>query len=303
MSNISIRPGKIADSYDVFHIFERALADLGRRFGSTASFSADDPDALERMWAERRPLYEHLARTADQFWLAERDGMAVGYARSIVRDGVRQLTELFVLPGEQSAGVGRALMDHAFQPKVSIKHNSIIASPDIPAQVLYLKSGVYPRFPVYYFGRSPEEISFNSDLTIYPLQASPSVLATLAEIDQAVLGFPRPEDHDWLLSERQGYLYFRDGGTVGYGYQGKRSGPFALLDEADFPAVLAHAESQAAEQGRTEFGLEVPMVNRAAVSYLLERGFRMDSLMALMMNDGPFGRFEKYVLTSPPFFM
>ena len=78
MSNISIRPGKVEDSYTVFHIFERALADLGRRFGSTSSFSADDPLALERMWAERRSLYEHLARTADQFWLAEREGTAIG---------------------------------------------------------------------------------------------------------------------------------------------------------------------------------------------------------------------------------
>ena len=255
------------------------------------------------MWAERRSLYEHLALTADQFWLAEREENAIGYARSIVRDGVRQLTELFVLPGEQADGIGRTLMAHAFPPIQDAKHNTIIASPDIPAQVLYLKSGVYPRFPVYYFGRSPEQLSFNSDLTIEPFQASPSHLATLAEIDKTVLGFTRQVDHNWFLSERQGYLYSRNDQPVGYGYLGVRNGPFALLDEADFPAVFAHAESQALIQGRKDFGLEVPMINQVAVDYLLGRGFRMDSFMAVMMTDKPFGRFENYIFTSPPFFM
>ena len=70
MSKFSTRPGTLSDSYTVFNIFERTLADLGRRIGSTSSFSADDSLTLERMWAERRSLYEHLAVTADQFWLA-----------------------------------------------------------------------------------------------------------------------------------------------------------------------------------------------------------------------------------------
>jgi hypothetical protein len=90
---------------------------------------------------------------------------------------------------------------------------------------------------------------------------------------------------------------------VGYGYLGVRNGPFTLLDETDFPAVLAHAESQALRQGRKEFGLEVPMIIQVAVDYLLGRGFRLDSFMAVMMTDRPFARFENYILTSPPFFL
>lgn len=303
MSNVSVRPGKVEDSYTVFVIFERSLADLGRRFGSTSSFSADDPGALERMWAERRSLFEHLANTADQFWLAERGGNAIGYARSIVRAGVRQLTELFVLPGEQSSGIGRTLMAHAFQPIEGVKHNSIIASPDIPAQVLYLKSGVYPRLPAYYFGRKPGKVQPASDLTIEPFHPSPENLAVLDEIDKTVLGFTRTVDHVWFSSDRQGYLYSRDDLPVGYGYLGQRNGPIALLEESDFPAVLAHAENQALDNGCEEFGLEIPMANQVAVDYLLRRGFRMDSFMAVMMDDEPFARYEKYILTSPPFFL
>lgn len=45
------------------------------------------------------------------------------------------------------------------------------------------------------------------------------------------------------------------------------------------------------------------MVNRAAVDYLLARGYQMDSFIALFMSDAPFGKFENYVVTSPPFFL
>jgi hypothetical protein len=82
-----------------------------------------------------------------------------------------------------------------------------------------------------------------------------------------------------------------------------RSGPFALLHAGDFPAVLAHAESEAAAQGQHEFGLEVPMVNQVAVDYMLARGYRMDAFIALLMNDRPFGKFENYIVTSPPFIL
>ena len=45
------------------------------------------------------------------------------------------------------------------------------------------------------------------------------------------------------------------------------------------------------------------MINRDVVDYLLARGFRIDSFVAIMMNDGPFGRFENYIVTSPPFIL
>ena len=302
-SSLTFRPGTSADSYTVFTIFERSLADLAQRFGSAVQTSAADPQALQRMWEERRSLYEHLAHTSEHFWLVEREGEAVAFARSILRDSLLQLTEMFVLPGEQSGGIGSGLMAHVFPKDERIKHRSIIASADSRAQALYLKAGVYPRFPLYYFGGAPERVSITSDLAIEPFQNSPGNLAILSKIDKAVLRFKREIDHTWFLSERSGYLYYRDGQPVGYGYLGVRSGPFALLEMEDFPAVLAHAENQAAIEGRHEFGVEVPMVNTAAVDYLLERGFRMDVFLALVMNDEPVAKFENYIVTSPPFFL
>lgn len=98
------------------------------------------------MWERRRSLYEQLTRTAEHFWLAERDRIAIGFARSIIRDGVRQLTEIFILPELQSAKVGRELLEHVFSQK-SATHRSVISTTDLRARARYLKAGVYPRFP------------------------------------------------------------------------------------------------------------------------------------------------------------
>jgi len=299
---ITYRPGTIADSYPIFIIFEETLADLIRRLGSSGPTSWQNPATLEQMWQERRSMYEHLARTAAYFWVAERAGQIVGFARSIRRDDVLELTEFFVRPGEQAAGVGRELLARAF-PTGGAKRRIIVASLDVRAQARYLKAGVYPRFPVYYFGRAPEITTIPTDLTIEPITASPERVEILAVLDQSLLGHRRDADHTWLLSDRQGFLYYRDDQPVGYGYAGLRSGPFALLHPHDFPAVLAHAENLAVTAGRPHFGLEVPMINRSVVEYLLARNFQMDAFMAVLMSDAPFGRFEHYIFTSPPFFL
>jgi hypothetical protein len=301
-AQVTYRPGTDTDSYAVFAVFEQTLVDLLGRMGSNTLTHRTDPEALARMWKERRSLYTHLAHTSDQFWVAERNDRLIGFSRSIVRDDMRELTELFVLPGQQSGGVGRELMTRAF-PLNGGERRSIIATSDSRAQTLYLKYGVYPRFPVYYFGRRPEPVNVTSDLVFAPISASPDNLDIVGALDEALLGHRRDVDHAWLIHDRQGYIYHREGEPLGYGYLGVRNGPFALLEPADFPAVLAHAESQAAANGQDRFGVEVPMVNQVVVDYLLARDFRLDTFMAVMMTDKPFGRFENYILTSPPFFM
>jgi GNAT superfamily N-acetyltransferase len=200
--SVGYRRGEVSDSYVVFKLFEQSVADLSQRFGSKSTTSAEDTDKLDRMWSERHSLYEHLARTADQFWIAERDGKAIGFARSIVRDGVRQLTELFVLPGEQSGGIGRELISRAFP--ADTRRRSIIATTDARAQALYLSSGVYPRFPLYFFARQPEPVSVSSDLEMERIYDTPQTVELLSELDKKVLGFRREVDQRWFLSDREG---------------------------------------------------------------------------------------------------
>lgn len=298
---ITYRVGSLEDSEAVYQIFEAAVSDLGERLNVTVITGGQDPEVRRKLWQRRRPLFEHLAQTAHQFWLAELDGEPIGYARSILRSGVWELTEFFVLPRKQSAGVGRELLRRVL-PTEKVRHKVIIATPDLRAQARYLKAGVYSRFPITYFWREPQEVQEQTDLIIEPLTASSKTFSTLRKIDLQVLGHHHDENHAWFLAQREGYLYLRDGEAVAYGYTGHYNGPFALLDDGDFPAVLAHAEGRAARLGH-RFGVEVPLMNRSAVDYLLGRGYRLDSFFAFFMSDAPFGRFDHYLFPSPPFFM
>ncbi|MCL4870055.1 MAG: GNAT family N-acetyltransferase [Anaerolineae bacterium] len=304
MGEIIYRRGTETDSYGVFCLFEETFADLLHRFGLADETEPawHEPEKLARMWAERQSLYDYLGQSAEHFWLAEQDGQIVGFARSVFHGGVRELTEFFVRPSGQSAGVGQELLRRAF-PAAGASHRLIIATMDVRAQVRYLKTGVYPHFPLYYFWREPQTVTVTTDLQTRPLTLSPETIDILAALDQTVIGFRRDGIHSWLSENRQGWLYYRAGQPVGYGYTGKNNGPFALLDSQDFPAVLAQAESFAAAHHPTHFGLELPMINQVAVTYLLERGFRMDNFAALFMWDKPLGDLSRYICTSPPFFM
>jgi GNAT superfamily N-acetyltransferase len=301
-ADIHFRPGTLDDSYSAFVLFERSLSDLSRRLGLSDQGDRADPDHLAKMWIERRGLYEHLAESADQFWIAEQAGQPVGYARSILRDSVRQLTEFFVLPEIQSSGIGRELIARAF-PAGEPEPRIITATCDIRALAIYLKTGMTPYCPLFYFGRTPEKVIVKTELEFIPLASSQVVIDTLAEIDQQILGFRRDVDHTWLMHNREGFLIRREGQPVGYAYAGLRSGPFALLEPQDFPMVLAFAERRLADLGQKHFGIEVPALNRVAVDYLLGRGFRMDGFIALQMSDRPLDSLDHYILTSPPFFL
>ncbi len=297
---ISYRPGAPADALATYHVFEASLADLSARINARADATAGDPGA----WERRRPLFEHLTRTAAYFWVAEADGQIIGYARSIQRGPLLELTEFFVLPDYQSAGVGRELLARAFPADApGVHERAIIATIDERAVGRYLKAGVYPRFPIYEFYRAPEPVQVPTDLVIVPLADVPDPLPALAKLDEAILGHRRDADHAWLMETRQGYVYQRQGQAVGYGYLGQFMGPVALMADADFPAALAHAETTWHAQGQPRIGFELPLINKAAVDHLVRRGYRLEAFFAFFMSSAPFGKLENYICTSPLFFL
>jgi GNAT superfamily N-acetyltransferase len=276
--------------------------DLGRRLGAAANATAGDPGA----WEIRRPLFEHLAATADRWWIAEDEtnGSMMGYARSIVRDGVRELTEFFVLPSAQSGGIGRELLARAF-PSDGVRHRTIVATTDPRAIARYLRTGLDGRVPIIGLEAAPRPVVVETDLIREPIDAAGPPLDDLAEIDRELLGFSRDEDHAWLAGQRSGWLYRRDGAPVAYGYHPSRplwGGPYAALAAADLPALLADGESAAAAAGHVNVTFDLPLVARTGLDHLLTRGFRLDPFLMLFFTDGPSDRLDRYVLMSPPFF-
>ena len=292
------RPGSMADSQAANSIMERSFVDMAQRLNGQTPITVGDP----KDWEGIRSLFEHLGRTAEHFWIAELDGEPIGYARSILRDRVRELTEFFVLPNQQSAGVGRELLVRAF-PAEGARHRSIIATTNPQSLSRYLRAGVTPRSPIYTFSRKPAVVKVETDLAIEPITALESVLSDLNQLDHTILGYVRGEDHAWLLQDHRGFVYRRGGRVVGYGYIGFNNGPFALASADDFPAVLAHAETQGAGRHAEQISFEVPLINQAAVEHLLQRRFVMDVIFMFFMSDAPLSRLENYITLSPPIFL
>jgi GNAT superfamily N-acetyltransferase len=297
---ITYRPGTLDDSFAVFQVFLKSIMDYSERMNVQAITGGNDPAKLNSLWESRRPLFDFLAEHASQFWLAERDGEILGYARSIEHDGHQELTEFFVAPNQQSAGVGGGLLSRAFAD-TGARYRTIIATLDERALFNYMRMGVYGRVMLKYFNRKAEAVNVETDLRITALNLDVH-LEIMNRIDRELLHHTRPGIHRWLASMREGFVYERNEEVVGYGYVGGSHGPFAVLNDDDFPAILAHAESRAAEKGK-DFGVSVPMVNQKAIDHFVQRKYQVDSFTTVLMSNVPFGRFENYLTFAPEFFL
>ncbi len=119
-----------------------SVTDLAVRQGTPLEGTAAD------WWRSSEALIRLLVEEATEWWVAELpgSGQIVGFARSIERDGLVELTEFFVRPEQQSRGIGHELMDRAF-PDGRGEVRSIIATSDVRAQARYYAAGTVARFP------------------------------------------------------------------------------------------------------------------------------------------------------------
>jgi predicted N-acetyltransferase YhbS len=119
---------------------------------SAAAFGIDISDeAGRRRWLER---LEHPFRTdPDGAFVAERDGRVLGAAQAIRRERLWVLSILAVEPGGQSAGAGRALLEHALGYGDKADAGLIVSSSDPRALRLYGLAGFSLRPAFHATGR------------------------------------------------------------------------------------------------------------------------------------------------------
>jgi GNAT superfamily N-acetyltransferase len=291
-TGITIRRGAPDDVRPAFDVSMAAMMELFARQGNPAGI---DPATF---WPQLEPLLLHLAATAAEWWVAvdAADGSMVGYARSIERGGLFELSELFVRPDRQSAGVGRQLIERAF-PLGRGNVRVIIATNDVRALARYYAAGTTVRFPVAELGGTPRP---GDSGELEAVHLTPGHVAELATIEQAVIGYPRTADYLWLIKHRDGHLYRRGGRAVGFAFvSADGSGPVAALEPADQVPILRHAEGRAHAIGLDAVSFEVPMPNEIAMRHLLGRGFKIEPPLTLLMSSTPFGQFDRFLPFGP----
>lgn len=296
-----LRPGTPDDSRACYDLFLASVIDLASRLGTPW-----EPDP-EELWPRLQPVYERLAAHHAEWWVAERpdDGRLIGFARSVERGPLFELSEFFVRPGSQASGTGKRLLERTF-PLGRGEVRAIIATSDVRAQVRYYRAGTAARFPILSLSGRPQPATEADLAGLEPRPMSEEALDAVHELERDVLEFPRPIDElGWLLSLREGWIYGRAGRDVGFGFVGLPSsggtGPVATLDPDDQAPVLRHLEGRAAAMGRETIEFEVPSVNDRAVRHLLDRGFQLDQFLTLFMASRPFGRFDRFIGFAPPF--
>jgi GNAT superfamily N-acetyltransferase len=295
-----MRRGVPADARACLDLLWTSVTDLAARHGGHLEGSADD------WWKSAESEYRYLAANNAEWWIAEDPDSSriLGYARSIERSKLFELTELFVRPGQQSRGLGRSLIDRAF-PIGRGEIRAIIATGDPRALARYYSSDVVARFPILSLAAPPATVDLGDRLTSTALKrGSPNVMAVL-DIERSVLGIDRgPDELEWLLGVREGHLYRNGDRVVGFAFVGRDNvGPIAALDPVDMPDILAHVENRARALGTERLELEVPSPNVAAIRHLLGRGFRIDPFITYMMSSRPFGQFDRFIGFSPPLFL
>jgi GNAT superfamily N-acetyltransferase len=291
-SRITIRRGRPEDVRPAFDLSIAAMSDLFTRQGVPWTLDPDD------FWSALEPILLHLAKTAAEWWVAidDADGMIAGYSRSIERGGMIELTELFVRPAHQSAGLGGRLIELAF-PAGHGDLRVIVATTDVRALARYYKAGTVVRFPIASVTGVPRP---TDPIELDASPATPDDLADLAAVETAVIGYPRTDDYPWLIENRDGHVFRRDGRAVGFAFiSADGSGPVAALDPADQVPMLLHAEGRALAIGMDELSFEVPMLNEVAMRHLLARGFKIEPPLTMLMSNVPFGQFDRFLPFGP----
>ena len=296
---IAIRPARAEDSRASYDVFLAAIIDLSRRQGTPW-----EPDP-EELWTRVEPMFSMLARHAVEWWVAEdAGGTVVGYARSLERGGLFELSEFFVTPNRQTAGVGTQLLDRAF-PLGRGDVRAIIATTDTRALSRYYRAGTVGQFAIPALAGTPGAKAGNGALypSLEAVPVTPDEVPALCELERATIEFDRGEEFGWLIETRQGFLYRRGGKLVGSAFIGPGGGigPASAAEPELMPAILDHLERHAAEREIKEITLDVPGPNAAAMRHLLSRGFKMDPFLTVLMASRPFGRFDRYIGFSPPF--
>jgi hypothetical protein len=69
------------------------------------------------------------------------------------------------------------------------------------------------------------------------------------------------------------------------------------------PAAIGVVEADALATSDEPLSLTVPLANVAATDYLLGRRYRLDSFTMHLLEDHPVVAADRYILTSPPFFL
>ncbi len=244
-----------------------------------------------------------LATDPEGCFVADMNGIVVGYSQGFVRGDIWFLAQLFVHPEVHALGIGHELLRLAQDYGRAREANifSVVSSTSPVAQSLYMRSGMFA-FAIGYRLSGPIDV-----LRDLPAPAArQEIIAGLApwhdqvaDLDRTVFGAERRQDHAFYLDHwpdaNASFALTRGTDLLGYGYASTPGfvAPLAAYQPEDQLPLLRACADWLESQGVTEAGIWVLSLNQTLLTALLARGWRVNN-WSFLQADKPFAQFDRY---------
>jgi len=295
---IICRPARSTDLIQADKLVVGSMNDLTERHG------------FGKIASPRPPPFQlfSLKDDPDGLWVAENEGQMVGFAWSWVCGDLWFLAQLFVSPAQQGSGIGTELINRTWEPaqnKGATNKALITFTFNTVSQGLYLRHGMFPRFPIYFFSVASERLKGRRGpkFRYVKLEETGSHLRLLADIDARTLGVSREKHHRYLINDQAttGVLFYRGDTCVGYAYVADgHIGPMAVAQSDNMGTAFKTALAIAAESGTSQVTAFVSGPCEAALSVAVEAGMRI-TLPMVLMSSRDFGNWAQYLPRNPGF--
>lgn len=296
---IIYRPARPTDLVQADELVVGSMNDLTERHG------------FGKIASPRPPPFQlfSLKDDPDGLWVAEDAGQMVGFAWSWICDDLWFLAQLFVSPGQQGSGIGNELIRRTWGPaqnKGATNKALITFTFNTVSQGLYLRHGMFPRFPIYFFSVATERLKARSEGSLFrcvSLEDSRSHMRHLAGIDAQALGVSREKHHRYLLNDKstKGVLLYRGDTCAGYAYVADgHIGPMAVAQSSHMGTAFETALAIAADSGASQITAFLSGPCEAALYAAVEAGMRI-TLPMVLMSSRDFGNWAQYLPRNPGF--
>jgi ribosomal protein S18 acetylase RimI-like enzyme len=295
---IQYRPVRATDLQRAQELVVASINDLTERHGFGA------------IAASRPPNFQSFSLEDDAggLWVAEDAGEILGFSWSWACGDLWFLAQLFVSPGHQGRGIGNELLKRAFEhaQRSGAANKALITFTfNTVSQGLYIRNGLFPRFPIYNFGVARELLLDrlqSPQFRCVRLEETVPQLRSLAEIDAEALGVSREKHHRYLLNDAvtRGFGLYAGDVCAGYVYIGTDGhiGPLAVADSNALGTAFQTALHLAAESGSPQVSAFLPGTSAPALKLAVEHGMRITLPMVLMATPG-FCEWTRYLPRNP----
>jgi len=250
-----------------------------------------------------------LASDASGVWVAESGDQLVGYACSWLSGDLWFLADLFVDPGWQAKGIGRALMARTLQQAEAsgARVRALITFAYNRSSLgLYISHGLYPRIPLYQVSVPAEKLRpFNTQalLSHRPIDLN-SDKDIVEQIDYSTLGISRLAHHRYSLEHSlSGFLLTEPRGQpVGYVYISNEGhiGPLAALSANLIGPAFRTAVRLTMEKGVAKISAFVPGISDEIMQRLTDYRMKLGRTM-ILLSTRSFGDWTRYCPRDPGF--